>query len=171
MPRATLFTVVALLSAGVLSACSGFRPRASTSTGTRGGVYGPRRPGNAPSGGDIDGRRLPVGAPAAVAGRAAGGVRRVCRTGSRPRGWIAVAYVSSGEGDCPALSKSDSGATATVAVLTHYVDLPLETVLDVCADEPTPRGWVKDDSVADASDSCPSAERNGSSTYRIRRVH
>lgn len=171
MSRATLFTVITMLSAGVLCACSSFRPRASTGSGSNGGRFEPRRPGDTRTGGDIGGRGLPVGAPAAVAGRAVGGVRRVCRTGSRPRGWIAVAYVSAGEGDCPALSKSDSGATATVAVLTHHADLPLDTELDVCADEPTPRGWIKHDTVADASDACPGAERNGSSTYRIRRVH
>jgi hypothetical protein len=79
-----------------------------------------------------------------------------------------VAYVSAGEGDCPAQAKSDSGAT--VAVLTYHADLPIDAVLDVCADEHAPRGWAIDDSVADASDSCPGVERKGSSTYRIRRV-
>jgi hypothetical protein len=79
-----------------------------------------------------------------------------------------VAYVSANEGDCPALARSDSGVT--VAVLTYYADRPRDAVLDVCADEPVPSGWVIDDAVADASDSCPGVERNGSSTLRIRRV-
>ena len=68
-------------------------------------------------------------------------------------------------------TKSDSGATATVAVVTYHADLPRDAVLDVCADELTPRGWVRDDTAADASDSCSGAGKNGSSTYRIRRVH
>lgn len=55
-------------------------------------------------------------------------------------------------------------------MLTHFADNPLDAVLDVCADEPLPSGWVKDDTVADASDSSPGVERNGSSTYRMRRV-
>ena len=65
------------------------------------------------------------------------------------------------------MARSDS--SATVAVLTYYADLPLEAVLDVL---PTsrPKGWTVDDAVADASDSCHGVERNGSSTYRIRRV-
>ena len=168
MSRVSLFTVVTMLSAGVLCACTSFRPRASSGPSSKGGLLQPRRPSDAPAGGDIGGRRLPVGAPAAVAGREVGGVRRVCRTGSRPSGWIAVAYVSAGEGDCPAVARSDS--SATVAVLTYYADLPLEAVLDVCADEPAPKGWTVDDALADASDSCHGVERNGSSTYRIRRV-
>jgi len=170
MSRATLFTVVTLLSAGVLSACTSVRPhaRSGSGAGSNGGMYEPRRPGSTPAGGDLGGWGLPVGAPTAVAGREAGGVRRVCRTGSRPSGWIAVAYVTAGEGDCPAVARSDS--SASVAVLTYYADLPLQAVLDVCADEPVPKGWTVDDTAADANDSCPGVARNGTSTYRIRRV-
>ena len=80
--------------------------------------------------------------------------------------------MSAGEGDCPTLARGDSTATAaTAAVLTYYADLPLDAVLDVCADEPVPRGWTIDDTAADASDSCPGVERKGSSTYRISRVY
>ena len=168
MSRGPLFTVITMLSVGVICACSSFRPRASSGAIAKGGQFEPRRPGDRPAGGDIGGRGIPVGAPAAVAGRAVGDVRRVCRTGSRPSGWIAVAYVSAGEGDCPALAKSDS--SATVAVLTYHIDLPIDAVLDVCADEPAPRGWTIDDAVADATGNCPGVERKGSSTYRIRRV-
>jgi hypothetical protein len=55
-------------------------------------------------------------------------------------------------------------------VLTYYADRQIDAVLDVCADEPLSRGWTVDDAPADVSDSCPGAERNGSSSYRIRRV-
>ena len=168
MSRTTLVTVVTMLSVGVLCACSGFRPRESSGPTSTGGPLQPGRRGSAPAAGDIDGRRIPVGAPPAIAGRAVGGVRRVCRTGSRPSGWIAVAYVSAGEGDCPARTGRDS--SAAVAVLTYHADLPVDAVLDVCADEPTPRNWTIDDTATDASDSCPGVERKGSSTYRIRRV-
>jgi hypothetical protein len=98
--------------------------------------------------------------------------RRVCRTSTRPRGWIAVAYVSAPE-QCPARAGADSAAAAaTMAVITPYEDRPLGTVLDVCADEPRPTGWnpVFDESTEDTG-SCPGAGRgDGPTTRRIRRI-
>jgi hypothetical protein len=97
--------------------------------------------------------------------------RRICRSSSTPRGWIAVAYVSAPE-QCPARPGADSTANAaSVAVLARYLGLPLGAVLDVCADQPTPNGWgmVTDEPVDDAT-SCPGAVRGGgSTTKRIRR--
>jgi hypothetical protein len=168
MSRTTLFTAIALLSAGALYACTSLRPHVRTAATSRGGLLEPHHPGDAPAGRDIGGAGRPVGEPGAVAGGAVQGVRRVCRTGSRPSGWIAVAYVSARDGDCPVRAKGDSSATA--AILTYYADRPRDAILDVCADEPVPSGWIIDDTVADASDSCPGVERNGSSTSRIRRV-
>ncbi|MFL5617176.1 MAG: hypothetical protein ACJ79A_02135 [Gemmatimonadaceae bacterium] len=166
MSRAT--SVMTMLSAGVLCACSSFRPHSRTGSGSRGGLFVPRRPDDAPGEDGIDGRVLPAGSPSPGAGRAVGGTRRVCRAGSRPSGWIAVAYVSASDGECDGLTKADSGATA--AVLTYYADRPIAATLEVCADEPVPRGWTIDAATSDPSDSCPGVERHGSSTYSIRRL-
>jgi hypothetical protein len=70
-------------------------------------------------------------------------------------------------------SADSVAAAASVAVVTRYVGLPLGSVLDVCADQPTPVGWapVTDEPTDDVS-SCPGAARGvGSTTKRIRRVH
>jgi hypothetical protein len=168
MSRATVVSVLTMLSAGVLCACSSFRPHSRPGTGSRGGLFEPRRAGDGSDGGGIGGRVLPAGSPAPGAGRAAGGTRRVCRTASRPSGWIAVAYVSASEGECDGLAKADSGATA--AVLTYYADRPIAATVEVCADEPVPRGWTIDDAASEPSESCPGVERHGSSTYSIRRL-
>jgi hypothetical protein len=164
MTRAGLLTAAAMLSVGVLCACSSFRPRAS-STSSRGGLDGTLKPGASPG----RGRQLPGGAAVGDDGRVDRESRRSCRKGTRPSGWIAIAYVKGvGEDDCPGLARSDSGFT--VAVLVYYANHKLDETLDVCADERVPRGWTIDETEADASDACPGAERKGSSTVRIRRV-
>ena len=168
MSRASLLTAVSVLTVGVLCACTSFRPRVSTTNGGRGGPRLGPSAGEASTRGGIGTRGDPVGAPAATAGRAGVDSRRVCRSGARPSGWIAVAYVSAVEGECRVRATSDSNSTA--AILTYYADRPVAALLDVCADEPVPRGWVIDEAAADASDACPGVDRNGSSTHRIRRV-
>ena len=94
--------------------------------------------------------------------------RTVCRTDARPRGWIAVAYVAA-DGDCSKLARGDLVPMA--AVLTRYADLAVNAVLEVCADQNVPRGWVTDPTPSgDANDSCPGGASDGSTTRRIRRV-
>lgn len=102
-------------------------------------------------------------------GRAVAEARRVCRSDARPAGWIAIAYVGD-EGACRTRAPGDSMPMA--AILTRYEVLAPETVLEVCADERIPRGWTwARTPSADASDSCPGAEREGgSTTRRIRRL-
>ena len=94
--------------------------------------------------------------------------QQVCRTDARPRGWIAVAYVAA-DGAC---SKGARGkAEPMIAVLTRHADLPVHSTLDVCADEQIPTGWVRERTPStETNDSCPGAERDGSTTLRIRRV-
>lgn len=106
--------------------------------------------------------------PGPGAGTRRAGDRQVCRTSAPPRGWIAVAYVSSA-GQCPARSGADSIATA--AVLTHYADESVGMELDVCADQVIPGGWaIVRDEAADVG-RCPGATRGeGPTTKRIRRV-
>lgn len=168
MSRAILLTAISMLSVGALSACTSFRPYARTDNGVKGRVFGPARPGEASTAGDIGTRGRPAQGPATVVGRAGVDSRRACRAGSRPPGWIAIAYVSAAEGDCPVRSQSDSGATA--AILTYFAERPVAAVLDVCADERIPSGWAIDAAPADAADACPGVERNGVSAHRIRRV-
>jgi hypothetical protein len=167
--RATAFGVITILSAGVFCACSSFRPHVRTPSAPRGGVFEPRRPGDATSGGgDIGGQVPRVGVAGSMAGRAVEGSQRVCRNASRPSGWIAVAYVSASADECAMRARSDS--SAAVAIITFYADRPLGTVLDVCADEPLPRGWTIDEADGEGGDGCPGVERKGSSTFRMRRV-
>ena len=130
------------------------------------------RPGTSPSdlgGWPADPPRTPTvgGLPGPATGTRNAAERRVCRTSAVPRGWIAVAYVS-GDGQCPARRGADSEATA--AVLMRYADLSLGTVLEVCADQPLPEGWlVAREQVSDA-DRCPGAVRDdGPTTKRIER--
>lgn len=93
--------------------------------------------------------------------------RRVCRTTSVPRGWIAVAYVSV-PGQCPARDGADSLATSSV--LARHAGRPRGALLDVCADQPTPSGWERVRDEVEGADRCPGAAPAGSpTTRRIRR--
>jgi hypothetical protein len=164
MTRALIVTVVA--GAFAVTACSGFRPRVRTTT-DRPGVFDGRSrdPGST---GEIGGRGLPAsrpeaGTPSTIAGADS---RRICRTSSRPDGWIAVAYVA-GDG-CGARGSADS--SYVIAVLAQYAILPVDAELDVCADERIPRNWVPSDAAAAPSDACPGVKGNSASTTRsIRR--
>jgi len=172
--RAAVFIV----SLAVVAACGsvGVRPRASATGGTggTGGTLGPRGtitphgPIDPAAGGDLGGQGVPA-ARGRDGARVVADERRVCRGGSRPRGWIAVAYVP-GNGECPAHAGGDSVYTA--AILARYADRPRDTILDVCADERLPSGWVVEQAgVSDVNGSCPGASRNGGSeTRRIRRA-
>ena len=78
-----------------------------------------------------------------------------------------MAYVS-GDGQCPARGGADSLATA--AVLMRYADLTLGTVLEVCADQPLPEGWLVANLPVSDADRCPGAVRGDApTTKRIER--
>ena len=164
--------IASSLLAGV-TACgvvTSVRPRATTTTGPR-AIPGQPTPTSVPGANPTP--RGPAGSerPNATRGRHVD-ERLVCRTSGAPRGWIAVAYVSSPD-QCPPRAGADSAAaTATAALVTNYADRPRGSMLDVCADQPTPPGWqtLSDESVEDAS-RCPGAARDGRPTAkRIRRV-
>jgi hypothetical protein len=139
------------------------------SSNPTGGAFAPRGPVDPAAGGDLGGQGGTTAARGRDGARAVADERRVCRSGSRPSGWIAVAYVP-GNGECPAHAGGDSVYTA--AILARYADRPRDTRLDVCADERIPPGWlVEETGVSDVNGSCPGASRNGgSATRRIRRA-
>lgn len=158
VPAPRLLAAVALLTG--VAACS----RVQLSAGPGAGL------GATATGGRLGGRTVPVGRTGAdssifARGRdrrvdgqgGAEGVRRACRSGAWPRGWVAVAYERGGDG-CPGAAAGDS--LATTAVLVRHTARPLGTRLDVCADQPVPAGWARvDDEAPDAVDACPGAER------------
>ena len=91
--------------------------------------------------------------------------RRICRSGSWPRGWIAVAYEAASGDECPKGGKS----AYPVAVLVRYASQPRDATLDVCADQRIPQNWTAEAESTDVGQ-CPGAERDGrSATKRIRR--
>ena len=104
-----------------------------------------------------------------VAAGGADGVRRVCRAGSWPRGWVAVAYEAAGDG-CPGAAGSvgeRAGSAAPVAVIVRADLSPVGARLDVCADQPVPARWVwRDDETPDNPDACPGASRRGRPAVR-----
>jgi hypothetical protein len=178
------FTAAAVTALAVLTACAlpSVKPRLSDTGGrsTGGAASGPsstpaagtlvpRGPVDPAAGGDLGGQGVATAARGRDGARVVADQRRVCRSGSRPTGWIAVAYVP-GNGECPAHAGGDSVSTA--AILARYGDRPRDTILDVCADERLPSGWVVEDAgVSDVNGSCPGASRNGGSeTRRIRRA-
>jgi hypothetical protein len=164
--RGLTLTIAGALA--VTAACSNFRPHAGSTT-TRPGIFD-GQPGAPGSNGDIGGRGLPSRRPDAGTENTVAGAdaRRVCRASSRPNGWIAVAYVA-GDG-CAARTSADS--SYSIAVLTRYFDLPVNAVLEVCADEPIPANWTLDATEAMPSDACPGVKGDRASTTRyIRRLH
>lgn len=91
----------------------------------------------------------------------------VCRSGPLPSGWIAIRYVEGGE-SCP---KPRDGDPYTRAVIERYRDRPLGTVIVVCADQGTPRGWVRERE-GGLRQGCPGARvKEGAATaVRMRRI-
>lgn len=90
--------------------------------------------------------------------------RRVCRTGSLPSGWIAVAYDAASGDECP-----KGKADYPVAVIVRYQSQPPSTVLDVCADQRVPPNWQELGTADD--EHCPgAAPGGGAATKRIRRL-
>jgi len=158
------------LAALLLAGCASAHVRTADDPGTpgRGGLAVPAR---APA----DPRRVPFGdprgdprgedLPSTTEHATSTASRRVCRTGSWPSGWIAVAYESASGDECP-----KGKADYPVALLVSYRDQPSNATLDVCADQPVPTNWRVDEESADVGN-CPGAVRGGgSATKRIRRV-
>jgi hypothetical protein len=161
--RAITTTLAGALA--ITAACANFHPHVGQSPRS-GAVIGTGRTQDPTVAGDIGGRGLPSGRPGAATQTATAGpdARRICRTSSRPTGWIAVAYVA---GDASCASRSSADSAHAVAVLTRYDILPVSAVLEVCADERIPKNWVPDATPAVPSDACPGVNGNPTSTTRL----
>lgn len=159
-----------LAAAALLVGCAALQP---SSVGIRGGRS---TSGARPRVGDLP--NDPAAGPTADPSRAdvpagprrttaAATTRRICRSGSRPAGWIAVAYEAESGDECPR-----AGTTASehpIAVYVRYAGQPVQTTLEICADQPIPFEWVDDGAVD--SGQCPGAGPDGASAMkRIRKV-
>ena len=76
--------------------------------------------------------------------------RRLCRLRGAPAGYIATAYDRSD--DCP---RADDADGYNVAIVEYYADRPIGATMIVCADQRTPRHWMR--TADDPSGSCPGA--------------
>ena len=141
---------LALLTILTASACGGIAvsPR-----------LGPEDPVPVP-GPDRDVRPEPIDASSGFSD-----LRRACRASVAPRGWIAVEYIQ-GE-RCP---EWESYGGYTGVLLQRFDHRPVGTVLIVCADEPAPSGWVREEAPPESR--CPGARvRQGEPTaHAIRRL-
>jgi hypothetical protein len=151
-----LAVVIVLLTA----ACSGAGVRTTRgSPGTPGSrpLFDPTKPMSGPAGTDQ------IETPDRMNTRTSSDARRVCRGTSMPSGWIAVAYETATEGECPARG---DGTPRRVAVIVRYGDYPVGATLDVCADQPLPRRWeiVRDEHVDGGA--CPGAAKDGASAMK-----
>lgn len=63
--------------------------------------------------------------------------RRACRSDPVPVGWVAVAYLQVGD-ECPHQDSADYNGV----LLEQYTGRAPGSTLVICADQPTPRGWV-----------------------------
>jgi len=152
------------LAATCLVGCASVRARGgdtSPATG-RGGFGIPARPAADPTLAPTGGTRGDL--PSTTEHPTASESRRICRSGSWPTGWIAVAYEAASGDECP------KGKSAyPIAVLVRYASQPRDATLDVCADQPVPQNWTAEAESTDVGQ-CPGAERDGrSATKRIRR--
>lgn len=95
--------------------------------------------------------------------------RRVCVASGWSREWIATAY-ELGATDCP---RSRGGSEGKAAIIVRHDVQPWSTVLEVCADEPLPRGWQEISRIeGDPERRCPGARSGGASAVKqIRRTH
>ena len=135
-----------------LAGCSGFAVRSGQGDEPIPGPDTGPVPGRVGSAGDLNG--------------ASGASRQtVCRSASRPRGWVAVDYVEGGS------ACGNVGYTAVV--LQRLAPFPEGSLLLVCTGQSIPRGWQRvsgDDPVS--SGQCPrnpGDTRTGSTVMQIER--
>lgn len=172
MSRQSAGFLLAALAAGAAGACSALAPTFRPQGGRSGAP--------APAIGDAIGTAGPAGRDPSLLGRPRdratrlpneGGldVRRVCRSSSFPRGWIAVSYEGSASG-CPRTGPRSADSVATVAVIVRYATATVGTRLDICADQSVPNGWnrVSDEGPGDPG-ACPQAVRRGDTVVRVER--
>lgn len=117
----------------VLAGCSGFGVRAGPSEPIPGPDTGPR-PGA-------------IGREGEVSGSSGPSRQTVCRSASRPRGWVAVDYVEGG-------SACGSGGYNAM-VLQRLAPLPVGSLLIVCAGQSIPGNWHRISGDNISSGQCP----------------
>jgi hypothetical protein len=85
-----------------------------------------------------------------------------------PSGWIAITYQQCGE-NC--VRSTDPDNPYTVAMIQRYDTAPVGAVLNVCADQPVPRNWVRERGLA-PTEGCEGArvEEGRPTAFVIRRV-
>lgn len=90
--------------------------------------------------------------------------RQQCRIGPRPSGWVAVTYLRLGE-ECAAFAETPFNGV----LLQKYRGRPVNSVMEICADQMVPRGWIE---VSPAEGDCVGAKvgENRPRAIRIRRV-
>jgi hypothetical protein len=95
-------------------------------------------------------------------------VERVCRTAAVPRGWIAVRYEAAAPGQCPRTGTRDE--EYAVALIARYNEKPVGSLMVVCADQPTPRNWLREWHL-EPDHTCPGArvEADSPTSYLMRR--
>ena len=112
------------------------------------------------------GRTVPAGRTSPTGKSHSPGIatRRVCRGGAWPSGWIAIGYEAS-DAQCP--RSADARSAYNVATIVRYETLPSGQVLEICADQVIPRGWVNETREDQVGDACPGAAKDGASATRI----
>ena len=89
-------------------------------------------------------------------------LRYQCRSENPPSGWVITSYQISSE--CPTQTDTEYNR----AVLRSLQPYRVNDTLDVCADQPVPRGWLRDGA---PETGCPGArvETDSPTMMRIRR--
>ncbi len=111
-----------------------------------------------------------AGTSAPQPGMAAAGMetRQICRSDPRPSGWIAVDYVDGGA-RCPKSTASAKERATSGAVIARYSNQPVGALMEVCANQQTPRGWQWASSAVQDAERCPGAAGDGRPTVRMMR--
>lgn len=144
--------IIMSLALSLAAACSGFA------------VRGQQTPFGSGTGMEPTPSRGVSASTARAGSRSGTSVKRVCRGNSQP-GWIAIDFVADSTG-CGGLHTTKY----PVAIVAYYLNLPVETELEVCDTERVPTGWIFEHYVDDNA-SCPDDNANGHSTVKlIRRI-
>jgi hypothetical protein len=95
-------------------------------------------------------------------------VEQICRLDRVPFGWVVVAYAE-GRESCPQALDEDN--PYNVAFIEQYRYRAPGTILTICADQPVPRGWVREPPRDDDGECAGARVKEGMPTaVQIRRV-
>ncbi len=160
-PRILILATLAGLGA---AACSSIRVGGTgDETGGSGAVGLPSGPvGTIPRPGSTGSSPQPGAAHAGLE------TRTICRSEQRPSGWIAIDYVDGGS-RCPKATASASERATSGVVIARYSNQPVGALMEVCANQQTPRGWQWASSAVQDAARCPGAAGDGRPTVRMMR--